>query len=400
MMDIFDDVKIVEFTQISAGPLIGRFLADYGATVIHVESRTRPDPWRTYPPAKDGKPGLERGYGFIVTNTNKYGITLNLKHSKGPELAKKLVKWADVVIENFTPGTMSKFGLGYEDLKKVKEDIIMLSTCQFGQTGPRVKHPGTGTFLTHLSGFTYLTGWPDRAPSLMGGPYVDFIAAAYGTIALIAALEYKRKTGKGMYVDISQYECGLQFMTPVLLEYIVNGRIMTRDGNRSPYATPHGVFPCKKEDTWIAIAIFSNEEWEKLCKLMDREDLAFKFKTFEERKKHEGYIEEIISKWTVKFDSKELEALLQKNGIEGIAVADMRDLFEDPQLSLYVWEDFKHPVIGDYIVQKIGFEISEEPAKLRRPGHLLGEHNEFVWTQLVGISKEEFEQYKNTGVFD
>jgi|Deesub1362A_J573_1020465.scaffolds.fasta_scaffold00735_5 crotonobetainyl-CoA:carnitine CoA-transferase CaiB-like acyl-CoA transferase len=400
MREIFDDVKIVEFTQIAAGPLIGRYLSDFGAEVIHVESRTRPDPWRSYPPAKDGTPGLERGYGFAVYNTNKYGITLNLKHSKGPELAKKLVRWADVVIENFTPGTMSKFGLGYQDLRKVKEDIIMLSTCNLGQTGPHAKHPGLGTHLTNLCGFTYLTGWPDRPPYLLYGPYVDYISVCYATIALVSALEYKRRTGRGMYIDISQYESGLQFMTPAILEYTVNGRIVTRDGNHSPCAAPHGVFPCKKKDTWVAIAIFSEEEWEKLCRLMGMENLASRFKAFEERKKHEEYIEEIISKWTVKFNPKEIEALLQENGIEGVAVEDMKDLFEDPQLSLYMWENFKHPVIEDYVVQKIGFELSEETTKLKRPGHLLGEHNEFVWTELVGLAKEEFEQYKNIGVFD
>jgi benzylsuccinate CoA-transferase BbsF subunit len=229
---------------------------------------------------------------------------------------------------------------------------------------------------------------------------VDYISVCYATIALVSALEYKRRTGRGMYIDISQYESGLQFMTPAILEYTVNGRIVTRDGNHSPCAAPHGVFPCKKKDTWVAIAIFSEEEWEKLCRLMGMENLASRFKAFEERKKHEEYIEEIISKWTVKFNPKEIEALLQENGIEGVAVEDMKDLFEDPQLSLYMWENFKHPVIEDYVVQKIGFELSEETTKLKRPGHLLGEHNEFVWTELVGLAKEEFEQYKNIGVFD
>ena len=175
---------------------------------------------------KDNKPGLDRSGSFGICNNNKLGVTINLKAPGAIDIAKRLVQWADVVTENFTPGTMAKLGLGYEDLKKVKPDIIMLGTCNQGQTGPHAKHPGFGSHLSSLCGFTYVTGFQDREPSVLYGPYVDHIGVGYGLIAVTAALEHKRRTGEGQYIDTAQYEGGAQFMMPALLEYNVNNRIM------------------------------------------------------------------------------------------------------------------------------------------------------------------------------
>jgi len=168
---IFEDVNILEFGQIVAGPLISTYMADYGAEVVHIESHKRPDQYRLYPPFKDNKPGINRGLDFAIYSHNKYGITLNLRHPKGIEVAKRILKkWANVVTENFTPGVMKRLGLDYEELRKIKPDIIMLSSCNLGQTGPYATHPGMGSHLTHLSGFTHLSGWPDRDPLILYGP--------------------------------------------------------------------------------------------------------------------------------------------------------------------------------------------------------------------------------------
>lgn len=400
---IFEGVKILEFGQIVAGPLISTYLADYGAEVIHIESHTRPDQYRLYPPFKDNKPGINRGFDFAIYSHNKYGITLNLRHPKGPEVAKRMVKnWANVVTENFTPGVMKRQGLDYEELRKIKSDIIMLSSCNLGQTGPHAMHPGMGSHLTHLSGFTHLSGWPDRDPLILYGPYIDFIGVVYGTIALIAALEYRRQTGKGQLIDVAQFETGIQYLTPTLLDYVVNGRIQGRNGNRCDYAAPHGAYPCRGEDRWCIIAVFKDEEWGKLCKVMGEPAWAKdpKFTTLLARKQNEEELDRWISKWTSNLTAEEVMTKLQSVGVEAAVVKDAKEMYEDPHLNRYLWAEMEHPEIGKYHLQLPSFRLSKVPPQLRMSAPLLGEHNEHVYRNFAGFSPEEYEQLQKEGVFE
>jgi crotonobetainyl-CoA:carnitine CoA-transferase CaiB-like acyl-CoA transferase len=400
---IFEGVKILEFGQIVAGPLISTYLSDYGAEVIHVESHTRPDQYRLYPPFKDNKPGINRGYDFAIYSHNKYGITLNLRHAKGPEIAKRLVKnWANVVTENFTPGVMKRQGLDYETLKKIKSDIIMLGTCNLGQTGPHAQHPGMGSHLTHLSGFTNLCGWADRDPLILYGPYIDFIGVIYGTIALVAALEHRRQTGEGQYIDVAQLEGGIQFLAPVLLDYVANGRIQERKGNRCDYAAPHGAFPCKGEDRWCVIAVFKDEEWKKLCQVMGDPAWAKdpKFNTLLGRKQNEDELERRLGEWTTKFTAEEVTIKLQSVGVEGAIVKNPKEMYEDPHLNQYLWAEMVHPEIGKYHLQLPSYKLSEAPPQLRMSGPLIGEHNEYVYRELAGFSKEEYDALQKDGAFE
>jgi crotonobetainyl-CoA:carnitine CoA-transferase CaiB-like acyl-CoA transferase len=230
--EIFKGVNVVEFAAFAAGPVIGKHVGEHGGTVIHVESKSRPDGFRThYPPYLDNKPGLNRSGCFDICNNSKLSVTIDLKAKGGLDAAKKLVAWADVVIENFTPGTMKRLGLGYEALCEIREDIIFLSTCNQGQSGPHAQHPGFGSHLSSLSGFTHFTGFPGETPSLPFGPYIDFIGVGFGLVALSAALDYRRRTGKGQCIDVAQYECGVHFIAPALLDHQVNGRTMERMGN-------------------------------------------------------------------------------------------------------------------------------------------------------------------------
>jgi len=191
----FSGTRIVEFATVAAGPLVSTYLSFFGAEAIHVEAKRRPDTCRYFPPAIKGKPGW--GYIFASINTNKYGITLDITRPEGSALAKRIVaEWADVVIENFTPGVLKRNGLGYEDFRKVRPEVIMLSTCNLGQTGPYATHPGMGSHLSHLAGFGHLTGWPDRSPVMLYGPYIDYISVSFATCSLLAALDYRRHTGK------------------------------------------------------------------------------------------------------------------------------------------------------------------------------------------------------------
>lgn len=400
---IFGDIKILEFGQIVAGPLISTYLADYGAEVIHVESRQRPDQYRLYPPFKDNKPGINRGLDFAVYSHNKYGITLNLRHLKGTEIAKRIVKnWANVVIENFTPGVMKRLGLDFEELRKIKPDLIMLSTCNQGQTGPHALHPGMGSHLTHLSGFSHLSGWSDRDPMILAGPYIDFIGVVYGTIALASALEYRRRTGKGQYIDVAQFETGIQFLVPALLDYTTNGHIQERRGNRCDYAAPHGVYPCQGDDRWCAIAVFTDEEWENLCEVMGNPDWTEypKYITLRERKQNEEELDKLIAEWTSKFTAEEIMDKLQSVGVEAAVVKNPKDMYEDPHLKRYLWAEMEHPEIGTYHLQLPPFKLSKTPCQLRMSAPLLGEHNEYVYRELTGLSQEEYEQFQEEGVFE
>ncbi|MGH7760903.1 MAG: CoA transferase, partial [Candidatus Dormibacteraceae bacterium] len=220
------DIRVVELGGFAAGPMIGKHLADFGAEVIRIESGMHPDGFRgNYPPYLGNRPGPETSGMFAMTNNDKLGITLNLKSAAGLDLARRLIDRADLVIENFTPGAMARLGLGYEMLAESNPRLVMISTCNQGQSGPRAHRPGFGTHLSAQGGFVNLTGWPDREPSLLWGPYIDYIAVGYGLIAALAALELRDRTGTGTYVDISQLETGIQFLAPALLEYFATGQV-------------------------------------------------------------------------------------------------------------------------------------------------------------------------------
>ena len=238
-----DGLKVLDFCWVVAGPMTTKYLAEHGATVVRVESGNRTDVLRNGGPFKDGQSGINRSGYFANQNANKYGITIDLRHEKAGDLLQRLVGWADLVTENFTPGTMERLGLGYGDLVKVNPEIIMFSTSMLGRGGPFASQPGFGAVMASLSGLTYITGWPDRAPVNPYGAYTDFVAPRFGVAAIVAALDYRRRTGKGIHLDLAQLETSLQLSAPLLIDWHMNGRQPQRAGNRNPSAAPHGVFP-------------------------------------------------------------------------------------------------------------------------------------------------------------
>ncbi len=388
---VFEGIKVAEFAAVAAGPAIGKHMADHGALVVHVESYERPDGFRlNYPPYKDNKYGLNRAGSFAICNNNKYGVTIDLKAKEGVDLALELIEWSDVVIENFTPGTIKKLGIGYEEMKRVNPRIILFSTCNQGQTGPHAFHPGFGSHLSSLCGFTYVTGYPDRLPCILG-PYVDFVAVGYGVIAVTAALEHRRRTGEGQWIDLAQYEAGVQFMIPALLEYSTNHRVVERDGNRHPFAAPHNTYRCKGDDRWCAISVFNDEEWKALCECMGRDDLISdpRFKTIPARKKHEDEVDREVTKWTSQLTAEEIFKKLQKNGVKAGIVQTLADLFADPQLKHRgFWAPLDHPEIGRCHAEGPPFALSKTPFKIDRPAPLIGEHNELVFEKFLAAGKK------------
>ena len=400
---VFEGVKVGEFGWVLVGPFHGLYLAHHGATVIHVESSHRLDINRTMPPYKDGEPGINRSVYYEQAESGKYGITLNLNHPQGVEVAKQIVAWADVVIENFTPGVMKRWGLDYESIKKIKPDIIMLSSCNQGQTGPDATQPGYGPDLTSLSGFTHLAGWQDRDPVQIYGAYTDYIAPKFGVTALIAALDYRRRTGKGLYLDLSQYECGLQFLAPVILDYTVNHRQACRMGNYCPYASPHGAYRCQGEDRWCAIAAFSDEEWQSFCQVIGNPAWTRdpRFATRLGRVKASEELDKLVEEWTIHHSAEEVMSLMQKAGVAAGVVATSQDLYQDPQFKhRHYLVELEHPEMGKYLCDSPFGGLSKTPGQPRMSSPCLGQHNEYVYKELLGGCDEEYTKLLSAGVFD
>jgi benzylsuccinate CoA-transferase BbsF subunit len=395
-------VKVVEFGGYAAGPCISKYLANFGASVVHVESVLRPDGFRLqYPPFKDGKVGPNRSGCFALFNDSKKGVTLNLKHAEGLKLARRLVQWSDVVIENMRPGVVERLGLGYDELRNEKPELIMLSTSNMGQTGPNATQPGFGSQLSSLSGFTNLIGEPKGPPYFLYGPYIDFIAVAYGGIAVLSALDYRSRTGKGVYIDLSQYEAGLQFLGGALLDYSANGEVARRDGNRYPVIAPHGCYPCR-DGQWCVLSCWDDAEWERLCRVADKPQWLSdeRFVSNCSRKEHEQELNGLIGEWTSDQEARRVMTRLQSHGIHAAQVNSMRNLFSDPQIGFRdVWQKHTHPELGDHNYRMVSYELSESPGRVRNAAPCLGADNQEVFIDWLGLSRSEYEELFKKGAF-
>lgn len=398
---VFEGLKVADFSWVAVGPVIARELAFHGATVVRVECHRWLDTIRCVPPFKDNIGGVDRSAFYAAYNTNKYGISLDLNMTKGQEIAKKLVRWADVVTDSMSPGAMAKWGLDYESCKKIKPDIIYYSTCQMGQHGPYSGLRGYGYIGVTFAGFTHLTGWPDRDPLPVFNNYSDFISPYYLVTALIAALLYKRKTGKGMYLDQSQVEVGINFLAPALLDYMANGRIACRMGNRDPYMAPHGVFPCRGDDRWVAIAVANEKEWQALRTVMGNPDWIKdpKFSTMPARKENEDDLERLIGEWTQTHTAEQIMQMLQEAKVPAGVVNTAEDLFSDLQLKHREHFRFlEHKVIGRHAYHSPAYRLSKTPCAIRKPSPCLGEDNEYVYKDILELSDDEIADLLIEGV--
>ena len=400
-----DGLKVLDFSWVIAGPFTTKYLAEHGATVVRIESSKRPDPLRSVEPYRDGVWGINRSGFFANYNPNKYGISVDMRHPRARELALRMVSWAEVVTENFTPGTMERWGLGYEQLKETNPGVVMFSTSMMGRGGPTERQPGFGHVLTSLAGLTHITGWPDREPVNPFGPYTDFIGPKFAVPSILAALDYRNRTGNGVHLDMSQLESAIHFYSPFFLDYTVNGREQSRSGNRDPGATPHGVYSCKGQDRWIAIACFTDQEWQALRRVIDPAEQGWayqeQFSSLGNRKSHEDELDRMLGQWTNEREAKELMIVLQSAKVPAGVVNDSRDLFEDPQLQLRNHFQFpEHPELGRYATDRSEFNLSKTPGDLDRPAPLLGQHTEYALKELFGLSQEEYQSYKNDGVLE
>ena len=387
----FEGVKVADFAWVGVGPISAKYLADHGASVVRVESENRPDVLRGGGPFKDAQPGWNRSQFFGDFNTSKQSLSLDLKSPEAIELAKRLIAKSDVMIESFAPGAVARMGLGYDEVKQINPGLIMVSTCLMGQTGPASSMAGYGYHAASIAGFYELTGWPDQPPAGPWVAYTDTIAPRFISALLAAALDHKRRTGEGCYIDVAQLEAALHFLGPELLDYQANGRLASRLGNRSAIHAPQSNYPCAGEDQWVAIAVDDDTQWPLLCAEIGRADLAQDeaLATHAGRLARHDDIDEAIVAWTRTVTPQEAMRRLQAAGVPAGVVQRSSDLLADPQYQhrrFYRWHD--HPEMGHIPYAGHQYRISGYDNGPRAPAPTLGQHSLDVLTNLLDLDDE------------
>ena len=406
-------IRVADFTWVWAGPYCTLQLAHLGAEVIRIETKTRPCVTRMLPPWPDGKfDSINKSGYFNQYNQGKKSLSLNFKHPEAKEVAWRLIKSADVVTNNFAAGVMDKMGFGYEAIRAVKPDIIMISLSGYGDSGPYREYVAYGPAQVPLSGLSALTGYEGWPPMHAGFSYADPNAGVHGAFAVMAALYHRAKTGEGQYIDMSQWECAMDLLAEGILEYTMNGREPKRAGNRDPQMAPHGIFKCLDLpekvmdvtiDQWVAIVCADDAEWVRLARAISRPELADdpRFRTLAARKQNEDALEAIVTQWTSTRRVADVVAALQAAGVASGACADNKYLAADPNLGARkYWVELSHPEVGVRRHCGMPWRMSATPCEVKAPAPLLGQHTDEVMTGLLGYSAAEVEALRKKGALD
>jgi crotonobetainyl-CoA:carnitine CoA-transferase CaiB-like acyl-CoA transferase len=395
-----EGIKVADFSWIGVGPITAKALADHGATVVHVEHDNPADRLRLVGPFTDGIPGVNRCHFFGAFNTSKLSLQLDLKHPVGNDVAKRLLGWCDIALDSFTAGTMATLGLDYEVARTINPSIVMATTCLMGQSGPAARLAGYGYHAAAVSGFYEITGWADRPP---GGPfnaYTDTVAPRFLTTALLAALDHRRRTGQGQFIDQAQMESALHFLAPELLDVQVSGTSARRNGNWHPTQAPHDAFPCAGTDQWCAIAVETDEQWDALRRVIGEPawakdpalDTAAGRLANAERIRHE------LGAWTIEHEPRELMELLQAAGVPAGMVQRSSDHLQDPQLlHRQFFRRLEHPEMGEVPYEGHQFSIHGYDNGPRFPAPCLGEHTYDVLSQVLGLDDDEVSEILGSG---
>jgi benzylsuccinate CoA-transferase BbsF subunit len=406
-------IRVADFTWVWAGPYCTLQLAHMGAEVIRIETKTRPCVTRMLPPWPNGVfDGLNKSGYFNQYNQGKKSLSLNFKHPEAKEIAWRLIKSSDVVVNNFAAGVMDKLGFGYEEIRKVKPDIVMISLSGYGDTGPYREYVAYGPAQVPLSGLSSLTGYKGFPPMHAGFSYADPNAGVHGAFAILTALIHRHKTGEGQFIDMSQWECAMDLLAEGILEYTFNGREPERNGNRDPFIAPHGIFKCldlpekvmdMTIDQWVSIVCATDDEWARLVRAIGRPELADdpRFKTFPARKKNEDEAEAIITQWTSTRRVAYVVELLQSAGVAATACADNKYLTEDPNLNARgYFVELKHPEVGVMRHCGIPWRMSGTPCEVKAPAPCLGQHTDELLTGMFGFSAAEVDELRKKGALD
>ncbi len=395
-------IRIADFTWAGAGPFCTKVFSDFGAEVIKVESSSRVDPVRSGGPYKDGVPGINRSGYFASRNSGKKSISLDLKSEEGKKLALQLIQESDVVTNNFGPGVMQRLGLGYDDVKKIKPDIIHLSMPMYGQEGPLASLLGVGMTISAVSGLLWLTAYGPNDPVGPGTHFPDHAANPYhAAFAILGALRYRRKTGRGMRIDLAQVESTINFVGPAVVEYATTGQEPVQTGNRSVADAPHNLFKCSGDDAWCAIAVQDDTQWRALASVINSPELLQDqtLRKSENRLKRVDEIEARVASWVATQTAADVVQILQQAGVPSAIVARSKDLLTDnPHLAERgYWQQIDHPEVGETTFTSPPYLIDGKRLELKRPP-LIGEHTEMVLRDILGCDANEIARLKAEGI--
>jgi benzylsuccinate CoA-transferase BbsF subunit len=394
-------VRIADFTWVWAGPFATLQLAHLGAEVIRVESQNRLCVTRRIPPFAEGEAGVNRSGYYNQFNQGKLSLSLNFTHPEALEIAKQLVAVSDVVSENFAAGVMNKLGLGYEELKKIKPDIIMISMSGYGAVGPESSYVSYGPAQAPLSGLSSLTGFPDFPPMHVGFSYGDPNGGLHGAFAILAALMHRARTGEGQYIDLSQLETSIALVGEGVMTQIMNGAPPPRIGNRDPYLAPHGLFHCQGNDRWVSLVIANEDEWRRLCAGMGKPTLADdpRFATVAARKQHEDELEQIITAWTEPLSAEAVTDALQAVGVAAYPALTNQELANDAHLhARQYFVNLPHPEVGIRQHAGLPWVFSDTPCQVQRPAPCLGQDTLDVMQRVLGYTPEAVTGLQEKGV--
>lgn len=390
-----DGIRIVDFTWAWAGPYATLLLALLGAEVIKVESRKRPDHTRlrslmTGPTVG----GINQSTVFNDMNLNKLSLTLDLTQPKSIEIAKRLVKIADVVAQNMRPGVLDRLGLGYEVLREVKPDIIMLSSSAVGATGPERTYVGYAPIFAATSGLAYVSGYPEGPPNTLSGA-IDTRVATASAFAVLAALNYRQRTGQGQHIDLSSAEAISCQVGEVLMDYTMNHRVTERSGNRDQSMAPHNCYPCQGQNHWVTIVVSTEEEWRAFCQALGNPSWTEdeRFTDAYSRWQNQQELDRLVSEWTRQHTDYEVTEALQAVGVPAAPTLSGDMVYKDPHSKgreLFV--EIEHPELGKRLVVGAPWRFSASSTRVPGAAPLMGEHNQYVLGELLGMSPDEISQ--------
>jgi benzylsuccinate CoA-transferase BbsF subunit len=384
-----DGIRVADFTQVVQGPYATTLLGQMGAEIIKIETLSRTQ--------------MDQRYGPMFSNLNgsKKSITLNLKDSRGADIAKKLVKISDVAMENFGTGVMERFGLGYDDLREIKPDIVMLSSQALGRTGPMKDAIGYFAEASNFAGFSHLTGYSDGRPGMVGAIWADHLTGMHMIFAVLAALRHQRKTGEGQYIQMSMAEMVISAIPEAVLDYSVNGRDLGRQENKEIGMAPHNVYRCEGFDKWIAISVGNEEEWNQFCGATGHREWANdpRFSDPLSRWDNQKELDKLITEWSLNHSDYEAMAILQKAGIASGPVLYGNGLVNDPHLI----ERGSFVPLGEvegnpYSQVAHPWRLSDSPTPYYALAPGMGEHNKHVLSDLLGMNESDISTLENEGV--
>ena len=387
-----DGIRVVDFCWAWAGPYGALQLAHLGADVIRIESAKRLCPSRLIPPWPDNESGVNRAGYFNQYNQGKRSLTLDLKAPEAIDIAKTLVSKSDIVMNNFASGVMEKLGVGYDVLRRIKSDIIMVSLPGYGTSGPEKDFVSYGPPQVAQSGLSALTGYVGGPPMMAGFSYGDPNGGVHATFAVMSALLHREKTGQGQYIDLSQWEAAIMLLPEAVMDYSMNGTQPERMGNRDPHMAPHGVFRSKGDDRWVSLSVRDETEWQRLCEVMGQPELGSdaRFTTLTARKENEAALEEIVTAWTQEISAAEATQNLQQVGIPAYPSLDAIDMVNSPHVGARdYFVELEHPEVGTRRHMGIPWTMSRTPCEVRRPAPCLGQDTDAVLTEIVGLSQDE-----------